>query len=286
MSPIIIAQDFIFQFNKDITTNDFELKGRVKMIIESKTIAEDIRKINHYGQCETRYQFNEKSFLSEEITYCFNNSDSLIERFGNIYNYNYSGDSIRITVISVPDTVFRIIRHYDTLMRLNFAIAYRDNKLMAKNYFYYDSNGDVKAVKSEDFFHSGVTNKYYSYTYNANKQFTIIEENVVDYKEKHIFSYNKDNRVEKIRTEYNEGDLFDERIYKYDEQGNIISEDFFSVTEYIGYNGEGKLEAYKDTTKSITKYILEYDEKGNWIKKTRISDDTETFTLLRKIEYH
>ncbi|MFZ5553449.1 MAG: hypothetical protein ACOZCO_10060 [Bacteroidota bacterium] len=282
------AQDHIFPFNKPLSAADFELKGKVKLIIENQVIPENGKKINNKGKCETLYRFNDKLFLTEEITSCYTEYDSIIHQSGNRYQYDYTQDSIKVTVFSVDSSGFRVIRYYDSTNKIISALLFKKNKLIAKSHFHYDKHGNITCTSSEDFPHSSITEKSYTYIFDENKQISIIEMSVsgANHKEKNIFSYNNKNQIEKIRTEYNNEEIFDEKKYKYDDRGNVISEEFFGVSESIGYNGEGFLEAYKDTTRSITTFQLKYDEKGNWIKKTRISDGTEIFSLFRKIEYY
>ena len=80
----------------------------------------------------------------------------------------------------------------------------------------------------------------------------------------------KGNRIESATYDVY-GELMGKSKFKYDDKGNQI--------EWAYYDKDGELD-YTEI------YELEYDSKGNWIKKITYKDDKPTFISEREIEYY
>lgn len=113
-----------------------------------------------------------------------------------------------------------------------------------------------------------------------------------DYRRKVFYKYDENKKLIFDRIE-NDGRSF-ETIYKYNDKGLLVEEIVKDVSDkttrfkYYNYDENDFLIEEKEINiingEEVTTY--EYDEIGNWIKKTLKCDGKKTYTINRKIEYY
>lgn len=293
-----ILPSFISTFSSNLLTSDFELKNKVKSIVETVRFSDEYYKINksnaeYYkrkyedNHAETNYLFNENGFLTKRMILIYNEKDSLVKQWGETYSISTIGDSIYITEKQIPDSIITVKMAMNSHLQIINSVAIKENNIIGKGIHSYDKLGNITKFFGENFIHKTVTLKTYSNEYGDKQQLvkiTLTEPNQLTVI--YMLTYNDKGEIVKIKTNYQDNIMFDERNYQYDEKGNKIREEYYGVSETIGYNGEGNLESFSDTTRNITFYEFEYDIKGNWIKKTMHSSGNDTITWFRKIDYY
>jgi hypothetical protein len=264
--------------NKTVMMNDWQemnLKGKVRSLTE---IQYRIVKIS--GQSQKKYkgkqtlEFNENGRLSQKIDfdddsrnsqvydrklYIYNGEERLIEiggygadstlRMNCLFKYDNNGKVIEED-ISGPDKhldaryTFLYDKNGKKIEMNRFNMKTGGNHDLKERYA-YDLLGNLTEKKTEHA--SGNFGSRYKYTYDSTDR--IVEKNGFDF--------------------YSDGHNYEYKInYRYDSQGNLISE----TEKSKGISG-------------TTKTLISLDRQNNWIERTTTDTDKTVFITERKIEY-
>jgi len=193
------------------------------------------------------------------------------------YKYNNRGNCIEQIDSSYEDgraysMLWQNTYNYDINGKIIEEYSYLDGMFAGKYLYKYDKNGDyIEIISYKD------------------------EEDTIPTKEIFIRD-NKGNIIESKKYSY----FGDSRtIYKYDDKGNLIKDEYFFQEDTISTGNLYKYNIENDIIEKIhfdnqtkTKYIAlkfkyKYDSKGNWIKRTDYKEDGSIENIIkRKIKYY
>jgi hypothetical protein len=286
--------------------NSYTLNGKVKFIqenYEGKLENDQIVKTNwmSYGLTSSKYYFDslgnltEKQLLNQfgeyEIKeyYLYQNQkikESQTKYFNRSYFYDSLNRIVKEIIISPrvaqillnnqplknQDSIVKteIIYNYGLNGKLNQKIEY--GRRTEPNYlaeFKYDKLG---RLISERIKYSGSTWETHSYKFdnNSNLLSTTMSDEEAGVIERKTFEYKNHFKVFETIEIYEEKELSRRITIKYE---NLLP---VEITEFDSEGISIKSEKIK----------YEFDQFGNWIKKTRIINDEEIYILTRKLDYY
>lgn len=208
----------------------------------------------------------EKGLLTQKRL--FDNNDQLVEKF--LYKYDKNGNLIEAVKHNEYEKLYTDVYAYDT--KKNKVSEARIDKTGSLSYKvitkYQDSLiTEIIGLDGQEKQQSIEKRTYNSKGLILNKSFEDLAFNEF-YKES--FTYDKAGNL--IQWMQYLGEKKYQTInYRYDEHKNLLQ------TERFDGNG---------TIQENRKYTYEYDEQGNWIRKSILNNDMQTFVIERKIEYY
>lgn len=283
---------------------------------------EKIEKLkSHYSYFDSQKKYDEKGNLIElnafntdgsldvKETYTYDDKGKLVEfnsypsdsslLYKNMYSYDDMGNMIAFNCC-----------HSNKSMDYTFSFKYdekgnhvesnkfnSDGKLEEKATYTYDGKGNK--IEASYYLDSSL---YFRETYAYDNKGNIIELNSyysdssLEFRETYTYD-DKGNKIE--LNKYNSNNSLESReTYKYDEKGNLTEKYMFRLkttfntgendadskekkneNQYNGINDDGNLEM------AFT-YKYDYDEKGNWIKKTYFKNQIPIHMYEREYEYY
>lgn len=274
-----------------------QLKGKVKYTKETTEYSTSEVFFNDNGFVEKTIYIYENG-TPEISIYEYNDEGQLISAAGEEFTYANHGKYI-------PLQTFHI--HMDGLIKNLATMKYEGDT----EGFYFDFEGDIlhhKSIYNENEYTTLITydgkypvkindpstpdvewGEYMKASYQENGMFDVYEEGFFStgenpYLESRKHHYKKDNEyllIDKIVRENTDlnGISIMTQTYEYNEYKDVIrTEELYK---------EGEEEPIISQTETF-EYI--YDSKGNWTKKTEVSDygqgsQSHTFTIDREIEY-
>ncbi len=205
----------------------------------------------------------------EKWTYKYNANGTLIEKKGVFQN----GDLFESTMYTYKNNLLFEEKTTKKGKSGQYQILYeRDAKGNASKVIYTDFEGKQSKVETFCYDDQGqkiewVENEYYK---GEPRGKTI-----------HIFDV-KGNKTQRINVSES-GDVWEKRIYKYDNKENLISEDMWdrfgshAGTIRYTYDDKGNLTEwatyFRGSLDSKLGYKYDYDSYGNWIKKVELNWD-------------
>ena len=267
-----------------------ELKGRIKSLVETEFSASDlyleigngkikrtvIKLFNEYGNY---IEVNECNAVGESVYKC-------------IYTYDYKGREIKNDTFKFKDRLVEIhMSQYDNNdNKTNSTQFHPDGRVHAIYNYKYDKRGNLIELLTDDM----DANIKYKYTYHYDDTGNVIESNYYD-------SYSAEpkellefliNNIEllpiflnrKTNNKYDGKGNIIESI-NYNQKGLVISKSTWIIDgkrntiEYMLFNSEGGIDSKRT-------YKYNYDETGNWIKRTVFEKDILRDIIVREIEYY
>jgi hypothetical protein len=298
-------------YNNQDEKNDrsqFGLKGNIRSLVEKTfdaseqfgqisksdvnpsetytvTYNEDGNMIEERGSCYVRkYSYFENGRKKEERSY---DIDGLLS---SVSKHEYEGDSVDIAKFYDKNSAYtsKRITRYDSRGNLILLQDYDPKGVLTgrSNYQYdknnnaigfrnYDSNGKL-TYKSDEHVYDNKKNIIESILYNTDG--TVSNKRITKYKYDQ-----KGNKLAANTYDDTDNNFICKEIFKYDKKGNLVDYSLYSeTTKHDENNGIVSLSLEKYNT--ITKY--EYDNQGNWIKSTTITNGQPEKIIEREFEYY
>jgi len=263
---------------KPVMTNDWQemnLKGKVKSLTEIH-----YRIVKKSGQSQKTYKgkqtllFNENGRLSQKID--FDDDPRISQVYDrNLYLYNREERLVEIRGYGADSTLrMNCLFKYDNNGNvIEEDISGPDKRLDARYTFLYDKSG--KKIEMNRFNMKTGGNhdlkEWYAYDLLGNLTEKNTEHATGNFGSRYKYTYDSMDRiVEKNGFDfYSDGHNYEYKInYRYDSQGNLISE----TEKSKGISG-------------TTKTLISLDRQNNWIERTTTDTDKTVFITERKIEY-
>lgn len=269
----------------------FNLKGRVKMILDKTFIPSNTRDIetratlidtelvcfnNNGNLLKYRKQelfFNnyvlKKVYEYDNIGYCFKfkaikyGKNKVNDVENSHINYDINNKTTEITV-SKPDelNVSKTVLHFNNDGYLKECILHKNGKFTSRAYYRFGDNN--KLIEKELYENDNyILTKYIPN--NSGK--THKEAKYVNHIQKYEKKYKYDNDGNKTSIETIE--------FLYDDMPPKKNIEFDKFMNYLPNNKISRLK----------EFIYEYDNYGNWVKSTQVDDSMVTYITVRKIIY-
>ncbi len=284
-STSILSQEI-----KIFTTEDFDLKGKVKSCLVS----------TNYGKEE--YDFNEQGLLIKAVTryndtdydiaiYKYTNGELLEKRFENYRDASF--DSITSTANFYQiDTVLK--------RKITEKIMTYTKEFLGQNKYNYDDKGRLTKIESANT--DGVDETTISYTDIKGEKTTTYKLNGTIQKSvrsltkvqndsltkrtvltKTFLNGEPDRAVEEVYDSNNK--LVEQTKYTYDEKNKKLVSNEIVVLTYDVWGLLSKTAAKRGALTEVKEYIYQLDDglSGNWIKEIITPDNTYT---TRNISYY
>lgn len=300
---ILIIVLLFFGFNYNNKSQDALSNENKKVIKSIKSKAFKVRKIR-------------KRLKTDEIEYDYDNYIKEFDKNGKIIkevNYFVDGEETEIEYLyddkdSLIEKIVYDINDDEREIKYALKYEYENNKL--KNVYGLNDEKEVIRVSEYIYNENGFTVlEFYEgkkeekennilKKYNNNYQEISFEKNWDDgkYREKRLYFYNENNKLDSINNYYEDNLLFK---HKYTFQDSV------SIVQLINYQveSEGKLvwtreynkndevisfiqNVNKKTNDALQYYDYKYDEYGNWIEK-KLSHNIVLYKITkREIEYY
>ncbi|RRJ89229.1 RHS repeat domain-containing protein [Flavobacterium macacae] len=208
----------------------------------------------------------EKGLLTQKRL--FDKSDQLMERF--TYKYDKKGNLIEATLQNDYEVLYKDVYEYDT----------KNNKVSEARL----DRSNTPAYKIATQFKDSLITEIKSYDSKGN---------LISLEKR---NYDSKGNIESKSLEDLENKEYSKEAFKYDSAGNLVQwmqsvqdqkpqiinyqyDDQKNLVHLQRIDNEGNVQENR-------KYAYEYDEQGNWIKKSIINNDTQTFVIERKIQYY
>ena len=250
--------------NKISTTKKYDERGN---LISATTKYSDERRDSY------EYSYDD---MGNKIKEEWESSDYSFDRYCIYYDYDKKGNKVKeqlaIEGLNSIVTTFEYSEHGNKIKELQYeengfngVCIYQHNfnekgNLTEENYYSHKNNTHIEKGllgKKTAYEYDGNANLISKIYYNIEDGFEIIFDHLVTY----IYD-NKQNKISEIKSDVN-NKIVDRFDYKYDYMGNMI-------------DGLVDNEPIK----------LEYDNYGNWIKKTEYLSKKPRHIIERKIEYY
>lgn len=275
---------------------DFNLKGRVKIMSETKHNIEDKFGILEKVSIDSKNinSFNQNGNITEERSYSYDGD--LIEKT----TYNYDKINNLVEIITTDHILFKHKR---------ITKEYNEKNLLIAEKQYEKQNND-----SEEFL-------YYNYTYKYDKVGNLIEvcnsPSQKDCSSKTIYEYNSNGLIsteifmnsllsDKITGKMAPLSVFSKQKFEYDSKKRIIevvtfnSKSIFDLSselefyskenyEYDRKNGLLNKKREQDENDKIREVFYKYekfDSQKNWIEQTQYIGEIPYYVITREIEYY
>jgi hypothetical protein len=241
-----------------------------------------------------------------------------------IYKTKYTFDGDNNTIISKRDKdgkqIHRTVNTFEKGLLTQKRIFDNNDQLIERYTYIYDKNGNVnevvkynayEALYKDSYGYDSKNNRISEARFDQNGNLSY--QNVTKYKDSLIsemIGLDKDSKQLSIeKREYDQkGNLVyksfqdfvseehNRESSKYDASGNLIQWNYY-IGELLSQSINYKYDEHKNLTQmerlderglvqENKKYIYEYDEKGNWIKKTILNNDSPSYIIERKIAYY
>lgn len=268
-------------FSNNIIENSWaqdNLKGKVKNFEE---VSSNVNKLK--GTTEKKLFFNEynkKGYAIEKRDYRLQDKT--------IFKYDNKGNIVQRLVYSLTDhgsgPIGERIFEYDeegNLVTTKWSSSYSQGKWMYK----YDENGNQTEFIVH---HRGKVYKRTNYKYNEKGK--VIEETLYNTDdllvERAIFDYDENGNKILIKMFAPDERLKFRSTYKYDDRNNRIEEINFLKFGDDKANLEYAIANDLDKYKEHFTFTYEYDNEGNWIKKTKYNNGEVVFVSEREYTYY
>lgn len=225
--------------------------------------------------------------IESSTVYTYKNG-KLIESFLSFSHHVFEYDSLdRITVEHYESTQPAIIRSGNE--------APLDEATRIKINYIYDASGNlvIKKAEESEYMYWMVDSIFYD---ERNRPIKILsyDEEFVDFQ---IIQYDSMDNILQLVTGDTEVGLREKNYYTYVNnqltvENSVYFQDSRPNNELIYYYENGNEvkcteEELYDNSMYIVESSYEFDEKGNWIKKTiKVSDDENVYVITRTIEYY
>lgn len=246
------------------------------------------------------YKLDDKGNVLEQVNYQPDGSPG--SRF--LYKYDAKGNKTEELFYSWNGSrMGKVVNTYDEASHLLTSTSYNeDDSISWKNVATYNAKGNQTEWVQ---YLTGILR--YRITYNYDDKNRVIEQETFEYNKppslrsshapepgKIVYTYNDAKRTKQVDTYNEDGSLKNKMIYLMDERGNEVGWRTFNA------NGSPKYTAlhwYDNarllrTLSGIDSANIEYDSKGNWIKRTRLIKPPDTSepeaysTEYREITYY
>lgn len=244
-----------------------QLKGEPKTIEESNSKAIIRANIieDYIQEYHTKTTYNTKGFIAKVEHYSSSGDLAFTEE----YTYNENGKLVMIEGIN-PDESLTIIKDYEYFENGYKEITSENDIIVKEINYTLDAQQNIVAEK-EIAYTPGeqITERFH--TYKDNK---LMQTKVVYGKDGHFVSYKYDAKglcIEEVVTDLKNKNISKKRR-KFDDNNNIIEENLYDATGRI---------------KTNHRILYQYDEKGNWNKRTQFANQLEQpiSNTLRTIRY-
>jgi hypothetical protein len=252
----------------------YDKQGRLK----SYESGSDIREKNLSNPQKNEYKLDDKGNVIEQVNY--QSDGTLGSRF--LYKYDAKGNRTEeIFYAWNGSRSGKLLNTYDEAGRVLTATSYNEDDSIAwKSTVTYNAKGNkIEWTQSI----AGILR--YRITYNYDDKDRIVEQETFEYNKppnqwtshapepgKIVYTYNDQKRIQEIDTYDEDGSLKHKMIYQRDERGNEVGRKMFNGdgspknTELHWYDNGRLLR----TMSGVETIKIEYDSKGNWIKKVRL----------------
>lgn len=267
------------------TKKDFQLKGRVKQVLNDAT--GHILKFTSEGNLQFAGFLRDGKLDGNTYTY---------DKAGHLLKYNYWGNSASVYTYNAKGQVIK-------------EQTMNGTKCTSSKSYTYDMYGNARQETKE----SGIVYTLKN-TYDSKKRLTKIEclfppFNIVKYttlitylpngwtrhitkdeSSKVVKEYDSKSRERSLIIYDGSGNISVKSTTSYDDNGNLIEENEGRASAIYVYNDQGeqisKEEKGPDGSKSKRNYqYLKHDSKGNWTERV-VDRDGERTTETRTIEYY
>lgn len=248
------------------------------------------------GQQETDFVmlYNRKGNLAETLLYF--SDESLAGKY--IYSYDIQGNKVE-TKVYFPDgrLASRYTYQYDKEGNMTGAAAYQGDKFYFRDEYKNDKQGN-RIEMTVYYSESGPLSRKNLYVYeNGNR----IEEKRYNDDEnisaRFTYKFDESGNETQYNEHNSEGKLTFTWTYIYDDSGNRIeSKNYDSKRNFLRKNTSrfdkyGNLIDIKNykSDESLRREIehrLEYDTKGNWVRKTTLINQVASYIIEREILYY
>lgn len=254
-------------FGQGISVSDTSLKSSPKTIEESNSKAIIRANIieDYIQEYHTKTMYNSNQSIATVEHYSSEGDLAFTEK----YTYDEQGKLMMIEGIN-PDETLTIIKDYEYSPDGYKEITSENEVVVKEIEFTTDSSGKVLSEK-EIAFHQGnqITERFHTY-----KNDQLIQSKVTYGKDGHIITYKYDAKgqlIEDVIVDLKNKPISKKRR-RFDENNNIVEENLYDMN--------GRL-------KTNNRILYEYDEKGNWTKRTQYANQHEEpiSNTIRTIRY-
>ncbi len=221
-------------------------------LLESKSLYKD-------RWLKTIYKYDESNNLLEEIKDLGDGKtpDKIL------YNYDKKNNLIKLTNL-----------YGDVKKGVNYTYSYDSKGNQIEKIEYYKSDLRIKIT----FKYDELGNKIEFKRYDGDKKLLDDE----------YYTYDASGKLIEEKTYDSWDDVYIIFKYKYDESDNLIESSAYnsdgSLSTHGTYKGDGKGNKIRQDGRRI--YEIDYDSKGNWVKKTEFFNGIANTIFIRDIEYY
>lgn len=264
-SLFLLIGSLAFGQMNDVELNN--LKDAPKSIEESNSKAIIRANIieDYIQEYHTKTSYNSKGKITKIEHYSTNGDLAFTEN----YTYNDDGKIIVIEGIN-PDETLSIIKDYEYNSQ-GYKEITSENEIIVKEIEYIVDDQNNVISEKELVYNQGnqLTERFHTY-----KDKKLVQSKVVYGKDGHFISYKYDAKglaIEEVLTDLKNKPISKKRR-KYDENNNIVEENL--------YDSNGRL-------KTNNRILYQFDEKGNWNKRTQYANQLEEpiSNTIRTIRY-
>lgn len=259
LGNILFAQTNDLQKNNIINSPNYVEESNSKAIIKANLIDEYIQ--DYY----TKTYYNKNGYISERDF--FDESGNLILK--ETYSYNEKNQLIKNEAVydNQEMIIIKDVEYFDN----GYKEIISENDIIVKEIvFQINTKQQIISEKETDFINNGLETEKTN-EYQGEK---LIKSSVKFGKEGYIiqYKYDKNNPIEEVIFDL-KNNLIQKKRRKFDDQNNIIEENLF--------DNAGKL-------KTNNRILYEFDDKGNWLKRTQFANKFEQpiSNTIRTIKYY
>lgn len=193
--------------------------------------------------------------------------------FAYTYNYDNQGNIIEELVAPIGDTATKKIKHryaYDSSNRLSDVWEYD----FEGGQIYHQSNSyNSNGFLSKEFYQYADGNEYKTFTYNLNNDLIKTEwfDESIGIIERNNYAYQNGVLASELWEGIEKNKVETSTKFEFDQNGNAVS--------MLDINPKRQIHDHQ-----INKYT--FDDKGNWVKKTTIVNNSRFYIVERIIAYY